>query len=289
MLAFAHGGRQDLERQAEVGLRERSEDDERMFDVEGQVVEQLRIRIGLGLERGQGGLHLVEDHLLPVRRVDDDEGPFEPGPVGREVRGFDRAGSGDPVADRLVAGREAFERRRDGPAAEDAEQSVDGTGETERARGPAHHLGERERAQDPRHGRGEDVGRRRALGLALEAEIFALGRPDGLEEALVDALGPGKALAGRAQGAVGPLGDGERRPCDDLLPVLLAFGEIARDDEAARRRQGPERADLDAGAEELLAEPGLELFDGGADVRGRKLLRPKLEQEFHQAPSFPPV
>ena len=86
LLAFAHGRGQDLERQAEVGFGERAEDDERVLDVEGQVVEQLRVRVGFGLERSQGGLDLGEDHLLPVGGIDDDEALLEGRPVGGEIR-----------------------------------------------------------------------------------------------------------------------------------------------------------------------------------------------------------
>ena len=38
-----------------------------------------------------------------------------------------------------------------------------------------------------------------------------------------------------------------------------------------------------------LRKPGLELLEGRADVGGRQLLGQQLEEEFHQAPSFPPV
>ncbi len=141
----------------------------------------------------------------------------------------------------------------------------------------------------PRDGGGQDLRGRRPFGPALEAEVLALGRADRLERGFVDALRSGEALAGRGQGAVGPLGDGQGRPGDDLLPVLLSFGEIAGDDEAARGGQGLERADIDAGVEELLAKARLELLEGRADMGGRELLGQQLEKEFHQAPSFPPV
>ncbi len=60
-------------------------------------------------------------------------------------------------------------------------------------------------------------------------------------------------------------------------------------DEPARRGQRSEGLDLDPGVGELLAETRVELVQRGPDVGGGKLLGQQLQEEFHQAPSFPPV
>ena len=97
--------------------------DERAFDVAGQLVEQGRIGIELGLERGQPGLDLGQDGRLALLGVEDDAlGPQ--GRPGRRRTSRPGQGSGERSLWPNVSSPAVrpFEGEGQGLAAQEAEQ-----------------------------------------------------------------------------------------------------------------------------------------------------------------------
>ena len=109
LLTLLHGHAEHLQRKAEKGVREFPQKDMGIFDIIGQLLEELIVRIKLSLERPQAFLYLLEDDGLSLLRRENDPIFLQPGTVLAERRHLKHLGRVELVARSLAGGLDALD------------------------------------------------------------------------------------------------------------------------------------------------------------------------------------
>ena len=273
----------DLGRQFEVIRRERPHERRRVFAVEHDLVQQVRVfpqdagfgksrqtRRSLGLDPAPSLLRIRHDmQLVQHRLVGPRVGDLTPG-----VRGEGAVSARDATAGQVA------EREWNNLAPQQADQPLQRAGILQIHFAPAHGLAERERQDQVGQPLADRHGSLAAGDRAPDQEVLAALIDPAAAIGQLDTDLARESEAGLGRLSVGVESDLDRRALDILLAIRLAHGQVgAEHGQAAGRRQD---AQVAVGQMQLVEQDGqsaLEFLHRGRNEAGRDLLTADFQQE----------